>query len=102
MRKLIRPVSTSRASRLRVYRYLRQKFLFANPWCRACKVRRLKIQSQATEIHHSRGRAGRLLVLREFFIPVCANCHEWIHAHVNEAREKGLICQKGSWNSVPK
>lgn len=50
------------------------------------------------ECHHSRGRAGTLLLDKSFWIPLCVNCHRWVHANPDQARKEGLLCLQGDWN----
>ena len=57
--------------------------------------------SMATEVHHTRGRVGKLLLDETFWLPVCSGCHDWIHKNIELARERGLICAKGDWNKQP-
>ena len=52
--------------------------------------------------HHIRGRLGRLLILIEFWLPVCRKCHNWIHQNPNAARELGMLAMPGDWNKIPR
>lgn len=54
------------------------------------------------DVHHSRGRAGALLLETRFWIPLCRRHHEWIGAHPRAAREVGLLAEVGQWNVMPK
>jgi hypothetical protein len=46
----------------------------------------------ATQIHHKKGAAGELLCDEEWFLPICAEHHHWIHQeNPNKARELGLL-----------
>jgi hypothetical protein len=56
----------------------------------------------ATECHHVRGRIGRLLLDRRFWLPVCLEHHRRIHERPAEARSLGLLARPGEWNTVPK
>lgn len=61
----------------------------------------------ATEVHHTRGRAGKLYLDTRYWIGVCVKCHQWIHTHMEEARSvtattgsnAGLrvLCARGDW-----
>ena len=55
----------------------------------------------ATQVHHVRGRLGKLLLDQMYWLPVSAEGHQWIHSHIQEARKMGYICAKGSWNKQP-
>jgi hypothetical protein len=46
----------------------------------------------AVEIHHTRGRIGRMLLAEEFWLGVSSEGHRWIHDHPALARESGLLC----------
>jgi hypothetical protein len=50
------------------------------------------------ECHHSRGRAGSLLLDQRFWIPLCFHCHRWVHQNPEEARSQGFLCLQGDWN----
>lgn len=106
--KRIGAVSAARRGALAKYRKLRNDFLSKRPCCEACNRLRKQIgwpligPHAAIEIHHSHGRIGRLLCYVRWWIPVCRAAHEWIGIHPNHARDAGLICEKGQWNSKPK
>jgi len=57
---------------------------------------------KATQVHHSRGRLGDLLLDERFWVAVSAKGHEWIHENISHARKVGLICEPGQWNTKPK
>ena len=84
------------ARRMKIYVRAKKQFLLRYPTC-ACCFRRL-----ATDVHHTRGRVGSLLVDMRFFSGVCRSCHEWIAGHPRRARECGLLCAAGAWNSPPR
>lgn len=52
----------------------------------------------ATECHHTRGRAGSLMLDERHWLPMCSWCHQWVHEHPADARADGLLCSKGMWN----
>ena len=64
------------------YSYLRKEYLRQNDRCECCNL-------MATEIHHKKGRVGKLLTDVEFFMSVCRACHETIELHPDWAKEKG-------------
>ncbi len=69
-----------------------------NRWCRVYLVlagRRVP----ATECHHYQGRRGMLLLYEPFWIPVSWEGHQWINDHRERARELGLLCPLGRYNS---
>lgn len=101
LRKPIRKVSVERSKRLREYAKRRVWFLAKHPKCAVFPDRR------SNEIHHTRGRIGRLLNDERFWVPVSRKGHEWINSHPAEARERHwgelpLLCAVGQWNTVPK
>lgn len=55
----------------------------------------------AEDVHHLRGRAGTLLIDRRFFKAVSRKGHRWIDANREEARKRGLLCQRGEWGKAP-
>jgi hypothetical protein len=91
-RPRIPSISKARHARLREYATLRKQFLHARPRCERCK-------KKSTDIHHKRGRVGRLLCMSEHWASVCRSCHNWIGENPKEARELGLLCELGKWNT---
>ena len=89
----VRPVSVRRGEQLRLYAKAKRELLDRFPTCECCARRK------ASDVHHIRGRAGRLLNERRWWMLVCRRCHDWIHGHVAEARERGWLCERGKWNS---
>ena len=90
-------ISKKRRDQLKVYSRKKRAFLKRHKVCQAeipgvCK-------KVVDDIHHSRGRIGELLNLEEFWIPVCRRCHDWINGNPDFARERGLICERGRWNT---
>jgi hypothetical protein len=102
-RTRIRSVSKSQARRLRLYAVIRKTYLLQHPLCEAChKVQPFAGYSPqekwSEEIHHTRGKLGELLFATQFFKAVCRTCHNWIGDHPAQARELGLLCEKGQFN----
>lgn len=83
--------STKREKSMRLYTKMRREFLGQFPRCGACETLGARRQRDATQIHHVRGRVAGMLTDARYFLPVCAPCHRYIHAHGAEARELGLI-----------
>ena len=90
----IKPVSDRRRKELAFYARLKRGYLKAHRWC-------VVNHTPATEVHHSRGRSGRLLCDVRFWLPVSFSGHRWIHDHPAEARRHGWIGEVGTWNSQP-
>ena len=86
----IRRVSLKRAKQNREYTKLRREYLAEQP---ACRIHMADDRGfvRATEIHHRAGRIGKLLTDRSNFMPLCSECHRWIHDHPSEARAKGYL-----------
>lgn len=97
-RKPLRRESKRRAAERTKYRKLREQFLQDNPWCAYHLAMNPPRHVPATEIHHSRGRAGRLYLDTRFWIPLSAEGHDWVHNHMDAARHLGLLCDVGEWN----
>ncbi len=45
----------------------------------------------ATEIHHTRGRRGKMLTDERYWTFLCRECHRWVHDHARDARQLGLL-----------
>ena len=101
-RKAIRRVSVAMRKRLAEYQRVRVEYLRAHLTCEGCvPLPRSKHPAPATELHHTRGRVGKLLCQSENFKALCAGCHAFCHNHPAIARSAGLICPVGQWNSAP-
>lgn len=104
VRQRIRRTSTRQRQRLKDYRIARSRFMREHPRCEACaKIAALghdldEKPHAASEPHHVRGRAGKLLTDTRYFLAVCRKAHEWIHAHPALARSLGLLAPPGQWN----
>lgn len=79
----------------RVKEWLRQP---ENRWCRVYLLL-LGRRVPATQCHHYQGRRGMLLLYEPYWIPVSWEGHRWIDDHRQQARELGLLCPLGSYNS---
>lgn len=109
-RKRIRSVSKARTIRLAEYAKVKEQWMGAMErtvvtWmgreaftmlrCDCCKN-----PKQKTDVHHTRGRAGKLLCATEHWMLVCRECHRWIHANPDEARKRGWLAQRGEWGKL--
>lgn len=107
-RKRIRPRSQAMTARMKVYNERKAIFL-AQPENRLCQAM-LKFWNHAfglqhpaplppaTQVHHSRGRAGALLLDERWWIPVSMTGHQMIQNNPDLARKLGLLCELGCWN----
>lgn len=105
-RKPVRRVSTTKAKASRIYNIRVKAWLkeIGHTFCHCCIARNEAIRPKpATQCHHRNGRLGSLLMDESKWIPVCADCHDWIHNREPElAREIGMLCPKGMWNQTGK
>ncbi len=83
--KRIRRVSKRRAPLLREYSVTAAEFKLAHPICQICEI------SATDDVHHRRGRVGKLLTDRRYFMAVCRGCHDEIHRNPSGAREAGFL-----------
>ena len=96
-RKRIATASTARAKQLREYAKLRKGWLVGKR-CEACLLLFNRPAKEATEVHHRAGRSGKLLLDKTLWLALDAECHRYIHDHPTEARQYGLLPEKGGWN----
>ncbi len=89
-----------RAEQERLYRTQVQEWLRLpeNRWCRVYLLL-LGRHVPAFQCHHYQGRRGMLLLYEPFWIPVSWEGHRWIDEHRERARELGLLCPLGRYNS---
>jgi hypothetical protein len=104
--KRIAPMSARRRSELTDYAVARRVFLKQRPNCEACaKLTGLHpcVDAKphpATDIHHKRGRLGKLLHDQRYWIPCCQHAHDFIHRNPVIARALDLLAQPGQWNKI--
>lgn len=96
-RKPVRRRSKATEARMECYRKAKEAFM-ARPKNQRCAV---YPHLNAEDIHHIRGRAGNLLRDERFWLAVSRRGHEWIHANMNAARERGWLAHIGEWNKPP-
>lgn len=105
--KPIKKVSRALRTRMRSYLALHGPFLARpeNQLCLICTVRREHGENIAincaTEIHHHRGRRGRLLCWVPGFRPSCFFCRDWPHENKRKAREWGLLAPAVLYDVFP-
>ena len=103
-RPAIATASRARRSELVAYRKERREFLRSAPYCEVCVAiatldRSFKRREHESEdVHHVRGRIGRLLRDRRWWKAVCREAHDWIHGNPNLARALELLAEPGQWN----
>lgn len=82
-RPRIKQVSEKRKHELAVYKKLKPIYMEEHPNCVRCG-------KKATDIHHGKGRAGKMLNIMYYWRAVCRPCHTWIETHPIDAIEQGL------------
>jgi len=93
----IAPVSKRQRKRLSRYAVLKAEWMLrfhANGICECGSCNR----PSELDVHHTRGRAGTLLLDWRHWRALRRECHEWVAAHPVEARRRGLLCEPGLWN----
>lgn len=98
-RKRIPKVSAKRKPRLVEYAHAKRMHLAEFPTCQISPIIRaggfkVRCRGRGRFIHHIRGRLGKMLCDRRYFLTSCdGECHpEWIHeTHKAEAIQLGLL-----------
>jgi len=102
-RKPIRRRSAKMRGLMAEYNVRKAAYLQKHPWCAVYpwvgKIGR-QVRNPATEIHHTRGRAGTLLLDERYWLGVSAAGHDYIHENPQAARAQGYLCQPGEWNQT--
>ncbi len=87
-RPKIRPRSKKRAQQELDYKKVRKEFLEDNKKCRVCAYR------PADQVHHRKGRIGKLLTNKTYFLACCDGCHKRIENNPKWAFESGYILNR--------
>ena len=101
MRKPPRPlckVSKTRAEQMKVYRARKKVFLETHEYCFVCGC---WIALDIRELHHVRGRAGKLYLDERFWECACSDCHAQIHTERRWAIANGFLGGMGEWGVCP-
>jgi hypothetical protein len=104
-RRRIAPRSKLGARRAAIYAKVRADYLRENRWCKVALLLPGPGRGElveATQVHHSRGKLGPLLIDTRFFVAVSAASHDWIERNKNDARRYGFLCERGLFNSPPR
>lgn len=80
--------------KMREYLNLRAAFLRINPTCAVFPW------LKSEDVHHMRGRIGRLLCDKRYWLAVSREGHEKIGREPDWARRMGYLCVKGQWGRV--
>ena len=86
-RSPIRSKSKKLTKEERLYNRMRIPWLEKRP---VCEARYEGCTHRSTDVHHIKGR-GIWLLIKEWWLAVCRNCHEHIHKHPKQAREDGFL-----------
>lgn len=96
----LRRVSSKHGKKLREYFRVRADYLAKQAACEAgLVILKAKLpefyhvprcEVWAKEVHHIAGR-GSNLCNTDTFCAICPECHRWVHAHGQKAREIGLL-----------
>jgi 5-methylcytosine-specific restriction endonuclease McrA len=86
-----RDPSAERRRERRQYEAEKKKFLAANPLCALCGRRR------KLDLHHAKGRVGKLLLEKQHWYGLCRPCHDWVARNPAEAYMRGLLVKP--WNT---
>ena len=65
---------------------LRESIRYGHPCC-----------NRPNEVHHTRGRAGSLLLDERYWLALSKQGHRFVHEHPEVARENGWLCAAGDW-----
>lgn len=84
----MKPRAARRSVEEREYSRLRKEWLEKYPLCQ-CSLSDSPCGKKATEIHHKKGRAGKLLNDTRYWMSVCRSCHDFIERHGQWAKEMG-------------
>jgi hypothetical protein len=85
IRQMVRQVSSKRARQNQAYSVARKLFLKSNPNCAVFP------HLPSTEIHHSAGRRGDMLLDTRFWFAVSRQGHTRIHENPEWAEEHGFL-----------
>lgn len=86
-RPVIKQYSDKREAINQEYYALREPFLKENP---KCQIKSPECTTEATVVHHSKGRLGNLLKVSTWFAS-CKRCNNFLEGHVKWALDNGFI-----------
>lgn len=81
--KKLNPVSKKRADEMKAYNLMKDMWMPG----KKCAV----TGRPAEQVHHIKGRRGKLLCDIKHWLPVTQEGHDWIHNNPTEARAKGWL-----------
>lgn len=97
-RKPLRTNNQARAKLMREYRRLRTAWIETFRGARCMVAQAVNIgYREISEVHHIRGRSGKLLIATRYWLPVSREGHQWIHDNRREAIARGWLAGPGEW-----
>lgn len=81
-------MSKKRKTQLNEYSKLRKEYLAVYPKCQVCE------KNNSNQIHHRKARWGERLNDTTFFLAVCEDCHNTIHADPAWAYAYGYLLKR--------
>ena len=95
----IKPYSEKRRKESYLYSKKRKTFL-SNPDNLVCIVEKAIFNETllTTEIHHKKGRRGKLLNYVPYWLAISRKGHEWVHANPEKAYKLGFLIRSTSVN----
>ncbi len=90
IKNIIPQVSSKKKKQDQEYLKLRERYLTERT---LCEVKVSGCMMHATDVHHTFSGANRSVyyLIQSTWLPVCRSCHDWIHAHPQDARELGYL-----------
>ena len=85
--KQIKKVSDRRAKQNEQYSIERKNYLALKPFCEVCGC-------EATEIHHKKSRVEKMLLDIHYWMAVCRECHNEIHANPEYSYQMGYLIKR--------
>jgi len=81
----IKNASDKKLVELKEYRVVRDRYLADNKVCEHpdCK-------NPSEDLHHAKGRVGKLLTDVRYFKALCRKCHRWVEENPEQSKEIGL------------
>lgn len=95
-------MSDRRREEIKIYKIRGSIFLKNNPLCGACVPIRNHCgkgygnptPKKATQIHHKKGRVGKLYLDERFWLQVCPGCHAFAESYGNAAVDIGISIRR--------
>lgn len=89
----LRRMSKKRRRESVIYSEKRKIFLQSHPWCEVAVGVATECVggNRSTDVHHVAGRLGGNYLDESTWKASCRSCHDWIHNHPGQARQRGLL-----------